>query len=135
MEETEVKSKPWQWPGEWMKDEKFWKDVATRTVSGVLTVGVIYVYGLAVGYFKSPVIVGSTLMFIGAGGMVLVFAALCVYIYRKGFKKITGHETFFRRFELFLAICGALAVIGTAFLAFSGALDDMRPLFDDFLLF
>lgn len=29
------KVKPWQWPAEWVKDEKFWRDVATRTASGL----------------------------------------------------------------------------------------------------
>lgn len=137
MTEAEVaeKSKPWQWPGEWMKDEKFWKDVASRTLSGVLAVGIIYLYGLAVGYFKTPVIVGTTLLAIGAGGFAIVLILLGIVVHRVGFKNVTGHEKFLRTFEVFLMVSGAILLIGTIFLTSSGQLDDLRPFLEDFLNF
>lgn len=54
MEEQQAKSRPRHWPGEWMKDEKFWKDVASRAISAAITAGAIYVFGLVFGYFQSP---------------------------------------------------------------------------------
>lgn len=52
--EKEKQSKPWQWPGEWMRDEKFWRDVASRTASGVLVVVIGLAYAAAAGYITSP---------------------------------------------------------------------------------
>lgn len=131
--EVDEKSKPWRWPGEWIRDEKFWKDVASRTLSGVLAVGVIYVYGLAVGYFQTPIIVGTTLAATGMIGFVIVLVTMFVVVFRIGIKKITGHETFLRKFELFLAISGAILIIGTILLGFSGAFDGVA--LEDVLLF
>lgn len=54
MEETEVKSKPWQWPGEWMRDEKFWRDVASRTLAGALVVFIGYLVAVANGLLQVP---------------------------------------------------------------------------------
>lgn len=47
-------SKPWKWPGEWFRDEKFWRDVASRTTSGILVVIIGLAYAGFTGYIKSP---------------------------------------------------------------------------------
>ena len=128
-----MKSKPWQWPGEWLKDEKFWKDVASRTLSGVLAVGVIYIYGHAVGYFKTPAIVGTTIAVVGMCGMTLIMLILLVIAIRFG-RSITGHEKSIRSFNNALIFLGIAAVIGTLLAALGGAFEGMAPL-NDFLLF
>jgi hypothetical protein len=51
----EVKaSKPWQWPRAWVSDEKFWREVTARALSGIIVVLVAYLYGLMTGYFGQP---------------------------------------------------------------------------------
>lgn len=47
-------SKPWQWPGEWMKDEKFWKDVTARAASGIIVLFVGYWGAVILGYIQQP---------------------------------------------------------------------------------
>lgn len=44
----------WKWPGKWVKDEKFWMDVATRTVAGILAAAFIYIFAITMGYLQSP---------------------------------------------------------------------------------
>lgn len=36
-DEPADRSSPWNWPVEWAVDEKFWREVATRTIAGILT--------------------------------------------------------------------------------------------------
>jgi hypothetical protein len=50
----EKKTKPWQWPGEWFRDEKFWRDVGSRTVSGLIVLFFGYWAALLLGFIKSP---------------------------------------------------------------------------------
>jgi hypothetical protein len=54
MEESEVKSKPWQWPGEWFKDEKFWREVTARSVSGVIVLVLAAFGAVAAGLIVEP---------------------------------------------------------------------------------
>lgn len=42
----ETTSRPWRWPAEWAVDEKFWREVATRTIAGILTLVFLGVPGL-----------------------------------------------------------------------------------------
>jgi uncharacterized membrane protein len=48
------KIKPRHWVALWSKDEKFWKDVAANTVAGILLALIVYLFGLAAGYFQRP---------------------------------------------------------------------------------
>jgi fumarate reductase subunit C len=48
------KVRPWHWPREWWHDEKFWKDVASRTLSAAFAALLIFLTGLFFGYFKQP---------------------------------------------------------------------------------
>lgn len=46
--------KPWQWPGEWVKDEKFWRDVASRAAAGLIVVFIGYLVAVASGLLGLP---------------------------------------------------------------------------------
>ncbi|WP_160665114.1 hypothetical protein [Pseudarthrobacter sp. ATCC 49987] len=74
--EVEEKSKPWQWPGEWMRDEKFWRDVASRTLAGALVVAMGYLVAVANGLLQVPpvaqVVVGICFI-AGAVGLFSLF--------------------------------------------------------------
>jgi hypothetical protein len=37
-----AKARPWQWPGEWFRDEKFWREVTARGLSGHIVVFLAY---------------------------------------------------------------------------------------------
>lgn len=52
--DLEKKTKPWQWPGEWFRDEKFWRDVGSRTLSGLIVLFFGYWAALLLGFIKSP---------------------------------------------------------------------------------
>jgi len=45
---------PWLWPLEWASDEKFWRDVASRTVSALIALGVAAFVGFATGVLSVP---------------------------------------------------------------------------------
>jgi hypothetical protein len=50
---------PWyRWPGEWRRDEKFWREVATRTIAGVLALWIVssaaWLFLVVTGYLAQP---------------------------------------------------------------------------------
>ena len=69
--EKEKQSKPWQWPGEWMRDEKFWRDVASRTLAGAFVVAIGYLVAVANGLLQVPsiaqIFVGIVFIALGVG--------------------------------------------------------------------
>jgi hypothetical protein len=50
----EDKAKPWRWPGQWVRDDTFWRDVASRTLSALFASLFIYVFAVAAGYVSRP---------------------------------------------------------------------------------
>lgn len=52
--EIEKKTKAWQWPGEWFRDQSFWRDVGSRTLSGLIVLFFGYWAALLLGFIKSP---------------------------------------------------------------------------------
>ncbi|WP_437773541.1 hypothetical protein [Arthrobacter sp. KNU40] len=53
-ERPQTESHPLRWPGEWLRDEKFWRDVASRTASGLIILFVGYWTALIIGFIKTP---------------------------------------------------------------------------------
>jgi hypothetical protein len=43
-------------PIKWFGEETFWRDVTTRTVATLVSAGLIYLYGISAGYFKTPTV-------------------------------------------------------------------------------
>lgn len=78
--DKEKATKPWQWPNEWARDEKFWRDVATRTASGLLTLFLAYNFAVIAGYLKQP----AWLRSIAAVVWVLFFLWLTAFIVQNG---------------------------------------------------
>lgn len=52
--ETEPRVAPWRWPARWIKDEPFWRDIASRTFSGIFVAFVVYWGAVIMGYVKTP---------------------------------------------------------------------------------
>lgn len=44
----------WEVMGGWLKDESFYRDIATRALSIALVAGVAYIYAVAAGYISTP---------------------------------------------------------------------------------
>jgi hypothetical protein len=51
---TDELGKPWRWPGEWVRQESFWRDVTTRTMSVLVSGAILYLLALAGGYVSRP---------------------------------------------------------------------------------
>ena len=77
-EETpEPRTAPWFRPVLWMREEKFWRDIGTRVLAGVITAVVIYLGALVLGYLHTPEIGAGLELALGiAGGGVLVAIAV-----------------------------------------------------------
>lgn len=75
MEETEVKSKPWQWPREWVRDEKFWREVTARGLSGLIVVAIWYCAAVAGGFIAETMVFRTLL----AGGAALLYIGITVW--------------------------------------------------------
>ncbi|MFC9420027.1 hypothetical protein [Bacillus mobilis] len=91
--EERHKSKPWQWPGAWMRDEKFWKDVASRTASGLLVVIIGLLYAGAAGYITQPDVRGFLIGFaVVALGWTVVFLVIGRWIAPYLSKSISGKD-------------------------------------------
>lgn len=75
-ETTDEPVRPWTWPSAWMREEKFWRDIGTRVLAGVITAAIIYCGALLLGYLHSPEIGAGLLLGLGiAGGVILIAAA------------------------------------------------------------
>jgi MFS family permease len=84
MADEEV-SRPINWPREWLHDEKFWREVATRTVAGIIAGIVLAALAALVALRLTPltgdaakiasgVLIGTTLLGAIAGGVPAVFS-------------------------------------------------------------
>ncbi len=51
---VDKKVSPWQWPGEWFRDEKFWREVTARALSGIIVIFLGYWAALYLGYIRTP---------------------------------------------------------------------------------
>lgn len=85
-EETKHRSKPWEWPFEWFADETFSRDVASRTLAGLIVLFVVWGVGIAAGVFTGA-------RAIDAFRVILLLLALfwavftAIYMLRLGFSK------------------------------------------------
>ncbi|WP_146188130.1 hypothetical protein [Mycetocola zhujimingii] len=49
------KAQPLKWPLEWWRDEKFWRDVASRALAGLIVVALTGLVALVSGLLNDPV--------------------------------------------------------------------------------
>jgi L-asparagine transporter-like permease len=74
------KLKPWRWPGEWVRQESFWRDVGTRTLGGLFAGVLLYVGAVMLGYVSRPDVWPLVLTTAAVGLWVsLVMWAMTVY--------------------------------------------------------
>lgn len=76
-EPPEKRSRAIDWPAEWWGDEKFWREVATRTVAGVLTLVILGVPSLVylMGAGQLTLSIGMPILY----GILMVAAAIAIW--------------------------------------------------------
>ena len=81
-------SPPHKWPGEWVRDEKFWREVATRTVAGILALAipgfVAFILLSVAGFLQTPdawvtVIIGLMVTVLGLFWLALVWGIVYTF--------------------------------------------------------
>lgn len=78
VEPTQPKSNPFFWPAEWAVDDKFWREVATRTLAGVLTLLLLGVPVLLYAW-SSGTITDATFFPIAIGAGIFV-GSIVIYV-------------------------------------------------------
>lgn len=113
-------SKPWRWPGEWLRQESFWRDVGSRTLAGVFAGLLLYIGAVLLGYVQRPgvwrvLLVVSTLTLAAIGAIVVgyVFVQRSRFLGKHG---IRGYEASrfpktSRRPALYLAVAATGAAL------------------------
>jgi hypothetical protein len=71
-ESEKQESSPWRWPGQWMSEEKFWRDIGTRVLAGIVTAAVVYLGALVLGYLHTPEIGAGVKIALGGLAVVLL---------------------------------------------------------------
>ncbi len=104
-------SSPLRWPGEWLRDQSFWRDVATRTLAGLIVALVIFAVGVTAGLVPAGVLWALLVM---AAAMALLIA-LSVWSGVRLTKRLVGASRRRRR----VLILAQYVVMLVAALAFS----------------
>jgi Flp pilus assembly protein TadB len=91
-DDDDERRRPWLWPGGWFRDEAFWRQVATATVSTLMTAGVAFLAARFAGIFAQ--VPWSTVCKTLVAGTVLVLVLVVVVLLLE-----TGVVTAERRIE------------------------------------
>ena len=92
MADDDERLRPWLWPGGWLRDEAFWRQVTTATVSTLMTAGVAFLAARFAGIFAQ--VPWSTVCKTLIAGTVLVLVLAAVVLLLE-----TGVATAERRIE------------------------------------
>jgi hypothetical protein len=92
MADDDERLRPWLWPGWWLRDEAFWRQVTTATVSTLMTAGVAFLAARFAGIFAQ--VPWSTVCKTLVAGTVLVLVLAAVVLLLE-----TGVATAGRRIE------------------------------------
>jgi hypothetical protein len=84
MADDDERLRPWHWPGGWLRDEAFWRQITTATVSTLMTAGVAFLAARLAGVFAHVPwsTVCKTLL---AGTVLVVILGLLVLFIESGF--------------------------------------------------
>ena len=83
-DDDDERRRPWLWPGGWFRDEAFWRQVATATMSTLMTAGVAFLAARFAGIFAQVPwsTVCKTLL---AGTLLVPTLALVMLLIETGF--------------------------------------------------
>jgi len=84
MADDDERLRPWHWPGGWLRDEAFWRQITTTTVSTLMTAGVAFLAARLAGVFAQVPwsTVCKTLL---AGTVLVLILGLVVLFIESGF--------------------------------------------------
>lgn len=102
----------WTWPAAWWRDQAFWRDVATRTTSGLLVVFVAWLFAVVFGYLAVPEILANVTNAIGVlavAGMLGVIVLLFILGFRARREGLSMKPYFLL---MLLPLAGILAITG-----------------------
>ncbi|WP_165817910.1 hypothetical protein [Microbacterium sp. Gd 4-13] len=112
---------PWAWPGEWVREEKFWRDIGARVLAGVVTAAIVYVGALVLGYLHTPEVgAGVMIVLIGAGALILGSSGAAVLLGMRT-RSRSGARAIGR------VLIGTLLIVLAIALVIGGLVDLLRP--------
>jgi hypothetical protein len=76
--------RPWHWPGDWLRDEAFWRQITTATVSALSTGGIAFLAARFAGLF-AHVPWSTVCKTLVAGAVLVLMLALIVLLIESGF--------------------------------------------------
>lgn len=80
--------RPWHWPRIWWHDQAFWREVATRSIAGLIVVILAYIGAVSFGYISGPGRVASILVVTWILG--LLFWVMVFHIIRAGIQSVVS---------------------------------------------
>ncbi|RKT36914.1 hypothetical protein DEU34_1444 [Microbacterium sp. AG1240] len=112
---------PWAWPGEWVREEKFWRDIGARVLAGVVTAAIVYVGALVLGYLHTPEVgAGVMIVLIGAGALLLGSSGAAVLLGMRTRSRSGAHA-------VGRVLIGTLLIVLAVALVIGGIVDLVRP--------
>jgi amino acid transporter len=129
-EDTKPQSAPWHWPREWWHDHTFWRDVATRTVAGLIVVSITAVVAMALGYIATPD--GQTMLFaLGVASVAIVLIVISEIIRYRIVRSYRPWKKLPRKEKLLVAlIWTASGILFILFIGFTGMPGMGPPVFE-----
>ncbi|WP_291045470.1 hypothetical protein [Herbiconiux sp.] len=107
----EKRSSPWRWPAEWMSEEKFWRDIGTRVLAGVVTAAIVYLGALVLGYLHTPEIGAGVTIALAAIAVVLLLAGVAALVVRLPSRARAGRPIAARIVVAALLVVVAVALV------------------------
>jgi len=97
-------SEPWKWPLEWFADDRFWRDVASRALAGLIVVGISGAVAVGSGLLDDP-IYGAALLRLLLGVIVLlIWAPISSYV----ITRVKNHRG---KFAVIATAIGSMSVL------------------------
>ncbi|WP_378143721.1 hypothetical protein ACFJGV_09845 [Cnuibacter sp. UC19_7] len=119
MSDDELPRPWWRVLGEWLTEQKLWRDVLTRVIAGVITAAVVYAGAVLLGYLHTPEIAAGALLALGIAGVLILVAVAAGLLTslpsrRRAGRPVVGH-TVAAVVLLAAAVGVAVGVGGTVF--------------------
>ncbi|MCS5713688.1 hypothetical protein NVV95_03875 [Herbiconiux sp. CPCC 205716] len=111
----------WQLPGQWLREEKFWRDIGTRVLAGVLTAAIVYLGALVLGYLHTPELGAGLALLLGLAGSAVLLLVAIVLVSRMPARRRSGRPVALR------LVVAVLLVLGAVSLAAAVIADALRP--------
>jgi len=103
----------WRWPLQWVREEKFWRDIGSRVLAGVLTAAIIYLGAVVLGYLHTPEIGAGLLVALRLAAAALLGAIGAVLLRSVVLRSRSGRPRLGRLVASVLVLLAALVLVLT----------------------